>query len=252
MFSSYYVFLSLSLVFVPCYFLFYMYTYIFFAFCIDEAWRLVAADLRYVAWTLLWNTETKNHSDTIWRPEGWYVCIYVYIHIYSIRFAIPHQPIRGKPPVWIGRWVDRLISRLIARSLDRSLGQSLSRSVTRSSGHSVGPSDLDGMILFVSRYWVGGDCHPNFTQNSFFFLLSTVRAKPGSPQLCEPYCPPNAVQNRMLDRCTKSVLLLFCRLSVPSLGRPFHHFERQSFQCASKLRFLKLALMPQALFFFFL
>ena len=33
----------------------------------------------------------------------------------------------------------------------------------------------------------------------------TVRARPGSPQLSEPYCPPNAVQNPMLESRTKSV-----------------------------------------------
>ena len=36
----------------------------------------------------------------------------------------------------------------------------------------------------------------------------------------EAYCPPNAVQNPMLDRHTKSVFTFCCRLSVPSLGRP--------------------------------
>ena len=46
-----------------------------------------------------------------------------------------------------------------------------------------------------------------------FLILSTVRAKPGSPQLSEPYCPPNAVQNPMFESRTKSVfldLLVYC------------------------------------------
>ena len=36
-------------------------------------------------------------------------CIYIYIYIYSIRSAIPHQPIRGKFPVWLlGRGIANL------------------------------------------------------------------------------------------------------------------------------------------------
>ena len=43
-------------------------------------------------------------------------------------------------------------------------------------------------------------------QNQFSYcFLSTVRAKPRSPQLSEAYCPPNAVPNPMFESRTNSV-----------------------------------------------
>ena len=42
------------------------------------------------------------------------------------------------------------------------------------------------------------------TKVDFCLFLSTVRARPGSPQWSEPNCPPSAVQNPMLDKCAKS------------------------------------------------
>ena len=89
-------------------------------------------------------------------------------------------------------------------------------------------------------------CPPNAVQNSmfeirttsvFYFCLSTVRAKPGSLQLSEAYCPPNAVQNSISKVAQTRFFIYVCRLSVPSHGRRFYHFERQSSQCASKLSF---------------
>ena len=50
----------------------------------------------------------------------------------SIRFAIPHQPIRRSPDRSVDRSVARSIARSIARSLGRSFGHSIGRSVTRS------------------------------------------------------------------------------------------------------------------------
>ena len=50
----------------------------------------------------------------------------------SILFGLPRQPIRWKPPVWIGRSVDCSVARSIARSVDRSAARSLGRSVARS------------------------------------------------------------------------------------------------------------------------
>ena len=52
--------------------------------------------------------------------------------IYSIRFAIPHQPIRRSPDRSVDPSVARSIARSIARSLGRSFGHSIGRSVTRS------------------------------------------------------------------------------------------------------------------------
>ena len=51
---------------------------------------------------------------------------------YSIRFAIPHQPIRRSPDRSVDPSVARSIARSIARSLGRSFGHSIGRSVTRS------------------------------------------------------------------------------------------------------------------------
>ena len=51
---------------------------------------------------------------------------------YSIRFAIPHQPIRRSPDRSVDRSVARSIARSIARSLGRSFGRSIGRSVARS------------------------------------------------------------------------------------------------------------------------
>ena len=48
----------------------------------------------------------------------------------------------------------------------------------------------------------GGRLSPKFFTK---LILSTVRAKLGSPQLSEPYCPPNAVQNHMFESRTKFV-----------------------------------------------
>ncbi len=61
-----------------------------------------------------------------------------------------------------------------------------------------------------SRILGGGRLSPQFYPKSvLFFILSTVRAKPGSPQVSEAYSPSNAVQNPMLDRRTKSVFQFF-------------------------------------------
>ena len=51
---------------------------------------------------------------------------------YSIRFAIPHQPIRRSPDRSVDPSVARSIARSIARSLGRSFGRSIGRSVARS------------------------------------------------------------------------------------------------------------------------
>ena len=105
-------------------------------------------------------------------------------------------------------------------------------------------------LLLETGYWANTPGHPNFVENVHFHINCRLSVRPlGHPNGLNPTVPRAPFKIPIFDRCAKSVFSLFCRLSVPSLGRPFHHFERQSFQCTSKLRFFKLALMPQALFF---
>ena len=60
---------------------------------------------------------------------------------YSIRFAIPYQPIRRLPDCqFIARSLDRLLARSLDRSVDRSVAQSLAPSLGRSFGRSVSRS----------------------------------------------------------------------------------------------------------------
>ena len=81
-------------------------------------------------------------------------------------------------------------------------------------------------------YWVNTPGHPNFVENVHFHINCRLSVRPlGHPNGLNPTVPRAPFKIPIFDRCAKSVFSLFCRLSVPSLGRPFHHFERQSFQC---------------------
>ena len=79
---------------------------------------------------------------------------------------------------------------------------------------------FDRQTLKLSRISSSWEYHmfESRTQSVFYFCLSTVRAKLGSLQLSEAYCPPNAVQNSMFEIRTTSVFAFVCRLSVPSSG----------------------------------
>ena len=85
------------------------------------------------------------------------------------------------------------------------------------------------------RYWVGGGSHPNFIQKLFFayFCQLSVRAL-GHPNGLNPTVPRAPCKIPCWISAQNLLSSLFCRLSVPSRGRPFHHFQRQSCQCASK------------------
>ena len=57
---------------------------------------------------------------------------------YSIRFAIPYQPIRRLSDCqFIARSLDRLLARSLDRSVDRSIARSIVRSLNRSLRRSV-------------------------------------------------------------------------------------------------------------------
>jgi hypothetical protein len=71
--------------------------------------------------------------------------------IYSIRFAIPHQPIRRSPDRSVDRSVARSIARSIARSLGRSFGRSIGRSVARSIARSLCRSVARSLGCSVDR-----------------------------------------------------------------------------------------------------
>ena len=97
----------------------------------------------------------------------------------------------------------------------------------------------------------GGRLSPQFDTKFVFSVFCRLSLPSlGRPNCLKPIVPRTPFNILCLKVAQNPVFRFVCRLSVPSLGRPFHHFERQSSQCVSKLRFLKLALMPQALFFF--
>jgi len=66
---------------------------------------------------------------------------------------IPHHPIRGNPPEWMGRWIDRLIARSIAQSI---VGRSVARSFDLLVARSIVRS-LHRLVLFACCFFGFGD-----------------------------------------------------------------------------------------------
>ena len=77
----------------------------------------------------------------------------------------------------LGRSVDRSVRRSVGRSIGRSVRRSVGRSVDRLGARSVGPRSPPGLLG-------GGRLSPQFDKKEII-ILSTVSAKPGSPQSSE-------------------------------------------------------------------
>ena len=92
---------------------------------------------------------------------------------YSIRFAIPHQPIRRSPDRSVDRSVARSIARSIARSLGRSfgrsIGRSVARSIVRSFSQSLSPPPSLPLPVSIPRFPYPFPCisHPSPSPSGF-------------------------------------------------------------------------------------
>ena len=104
--------------------------------------------------------------------------VYIYIYMYFVRFAIPHQPVKRNPVAQsLGRLVARSIARSIALSLDRSVARTLvfsgARSIARSLGCSVDRSVVRSLGRLIARSlvpWV-------FSLKAVVFFPSKVALK---------------------------------------------------------------------------
>ena len=120
---------------------------------------------------------------------------------------IPHHPIRGNPPEWMGRWIDRLIARSIAQSI---VGRSVARSFDFLVARSIVRS-LHRLVLFACCFFGFGDVRQEALWQDIYKHPRHVL-----PELCLPAFPSvfcnDQEEHTQLD-CVSAFVLWFPFLS---------------------------------------